>query len=320
MNDKIKELNNTNKINIMCLGIQNRPPSLDFLKDLFVNFDDLNINIIARNLDKYEYKCPNVYKFELCSTFLMFELIKKSHYVLCLDNPLNPEPIMNSISAAIPKALSYGCRLIIPEIWQSYYNFKSIITYKDNYLQKNGNTKLILDKYTNIEVIYNELYNYVSHKNRIFDEIINLKILLDTNLKLNKSLNTIYSNIINNIYLEKPNILVDKTTNLNLNDISILSLDFREIHCNLNIKLNNCNIYNNINYNYILEPILFILDINNSDIINDLKLLSNRNFNDILIFNNIKNDNNIREIITKYYNKYFFYYIYENILILISQK
>ena len=167
-NQKKKILLN-NKINVSCIGAQNIPPSTLFLKDLFTNFNEINFHIVARHIP-YNYNSSNIntYIFPSCND--MFNIINKSDYILCIEIP-NTDTKSNCISGAIPLSFSYGCQLLIPKIWQDYYNFKSSISYLDNHVQNNGNSKLTLSKNINLDNIYNELYEIINHRNNIFDNI-----------------------------------------------------------------------------------------------------------------------------------------------------
>jgi len=168
-NDKLKTL--TNKIIVSCIGIQNRPPSTLFLRDLFINFDEIEFNIIARYIP-HKYNSNNIYTYTNPPPQIMFNIIKKSHYILCIDIPHNINSKSNSISGSIPLSFSYGCNLILPEIWQKYYNFKSSISYLDNHVQNNGQSKLTLSKNINLDNIYNELYELINHRNNVFNNIL----------------------------------------------------------------------------------------------------------------------------------------------------
>ena len=164
--NKIEYLKKTDNINVMCIGIQNRPPSILFLKKLFLNFDNINFHIISRNINELLYKdFTNIKTYLFCPTKIMFELVKKAHYILCIDNPYNSEPIENSMSGAIPISFSYGCNLIIPKTWQTNYKFKSIIEY-------NEYTRLTLQQNIPLNLIYDELNNLICHKNKVFDNIL----------------------------------------------------------------------------------------------------------------------------------------------------
>ena len=305
--DKKKYLENINEINVMCIGIQNRPPSINFLKDLFTNFENIDFHIIARHLTKEIYEnYENIKIYPFCNTILMFNLIKTTQYILCLENPDNPEPIANSMSGAIPKAFSYGCNLIIPSKWQHHYNFKSCIEYNDNLLQKNGQSNITLSNTIPLDLIYDEAYYYISHRNTLFDTILKNK--------LPKLFNKYF------LSLPSPNILIVDTCTNEISDE--LCYQYREIHINSDIsdftEKSNCYIYNIIDYNKIQEPFIRIFE--NYDILDEIDCISKRIFRDIVIIkdNALPNINEIKNIYNK--NKYCIYYTFENKIIIIPQK
>ena len=168
-NEKKYILDNEIKINILILG-SIPDNTIDILKEYIINFDDINFYIISRGIDhifnKDKYKNIYIYKPEnnnFCPTNIVLNLLKKCHYVFCSDNIRNPEYEKNKITGAIPLSFSFGCQLIIPKNWQSYYNFKSIIVYND---------KLLLEKYINLDLIYDERDEIINHKNNTIDKII----------------------------------------------------------------------------------------------------------------------------------------------------
>ena len=99
---------------------------------------------------------------------------QKCDYLLCIYNTNNLYQIADSITGAIPLGLSFGCQLIIPSIWNKYYNFKSCIEYNDSFNQINGKSVLMAKKHNllSLSLIYDELKNYIMHKNNIFNNII----------------------------------------------------------------------------------------------------------------------------------------------------
>jgi len=316
IDEKYKYLENCSNINITCIGVQNRPVSISFLQELFVNFTDITFHIIARYIDLQLYEgYNNVHIYVNCDTNIMFDIIKKSHYILCCEHPTNPEPRNNSMSAAIPIAFSNGCNLIIPSLWQKHYNLKSIIEYNDNFLQQNGQTKLLLKKDVILDSSYNELYDLISHRNLLFDKILKIKYN-----SINKIPNNIYSNILYNLNLQIPNVLITNEYE------NIFSYDFREIHINNtlfnnifknNIKINYCYLYYNIDYNKINEPVIWIINSNNN--IKDIELFSLRKYKDIIIINN--NNEQLNDIINIYNkNKYCVSYLFDNKIFIIPQK
>ena len=301
---KSLEISN-NKIKILCIGIQNRPPNIEFLYNLFENFKELEFHIIARFFDTNYNSYKNIYTYELCPTNIMFDLAKKSNYILCIDNPLNPFPIANSISGAIPIAFSYGCQLIIPYTWHQCYNFKSSIFY-------NENTKLTLMNNCNLDIIYNELYDLVLHRNKLFDNIFK------KNIKQNNMIYNWQANILSLIDYPIPSIYFSINNNLNDSQIINLQNDFREIHYlnNNQYILNKNYVYNHYDFNIINQlndAVLF--EINDTEQLNIIHILGKRNHKDIIILNKC----DINEIIN-IYNRQCIYYNYEDKIILISQR
>ena len=321
-NNKLKLLNAQDKINVTCIGIQNRPPSVQFLKDLFSNFDNINFHIIARSLLDIYNGYPNIFTFINPSPQIMFDIVKSSEYILCVEYPINPNPKSNSMSGAIPISYSYGCQLIIPQLWQRYYNFKNVISYCDNHVQNNGQTIIELTKNINLDLIYNELYNIISHRNNVFDNILVNNIINYNNDSWYHILCKLFNFKVPKVFM---NINYDNTNY----DFSNIKNDFREIHI-VNNHIHNNNIFsitdyifthnnselNNLIYDINNNMIIYFTNINN-DLFNDIKLLGKRNYSDILIFDNL-NESDINNIIN-IYNKYCIHYIVDNKIIIISQ-
>jgi hypothetical protein len=325
--DKIKLLENNDKIIVSCIGMQNQPPNIQFLRDLFSNFDDIEFNILAREI-KYQYEnVPNVKIFENTNSNNIIDIVKKSHYMLCIGDSNNTDPIKLSMSASIPMSFTFGCKIIIPYTWNEFYNLKSVIEYKDEIIQKNGLTKIILTKQTLLNDIYDELYDLVSHKNKIFDNCISL---IDNNFTKKLENTTIHSQVSTQLNLIKPNIFLS-IGNINNNDLSIIQNEFRMIHIFSNdiIKNNDSNYVYFHNYDDIKkivckinEPIYVYIDILNENIIIKLlKLLSKRTYSDQIVFNNYDKITNYFELYKKIYNRYnVVYYTSENKIIIIPQK
>ena len=106
--DKIKILEETPTIHVVCIGIQNLPPSGKFLKELSTNFESITFHIIARAIKPIYGNYSNIKTYEKCSTLQMMELLKVARYVLCLENPTNLHPHANSMSGSIPLAFNSG--------------------------------------------------------------------------------------------------------------------------------------------------------------------------------------------------------------------
>jgi hypothetical protein len=320
--EKSNLLEKNSSINICCIGIQNRPPDIDFLKILFKDFEKIQFHLIARFFTNKFDEYNNIHIYENCPTSVMFNLIKQSHYILCINNNDNSFPIADSISGAVPLAFSYGCKLILPYIWNQYYNFKSCITYYDPTIQKNGTTELDLlnDKnLNNLDNIYDELYKLILHRNKLFDTLIKNKI--DKPLLYNKEY--LYIKILLILNYPLPNIIININNNMEYQNLLDLKSYFREIH---NFNNNNDNNENDNHYIFYYNDYNNItnlsdsalIDINNNDTNIDkdiLILLSYRNYKDVIIFNNTNNINNL----LKYYNRYYILYTYEDKIIIIPQ-
>lgn len=329
MNEKYNIINNEEKISVACIG-QNVPPSGEYLKNLFENFEEINFYVVSRILNKSFDDYQNIYCYKNCSTEIMMDIFKKSSYVLCFDNPNGPDYINTNITAAVPLSFNNGCQLIMPSFWQVFYNFNSCLTY--------DNSKLLLPKIPPLELIYDELYDLQSHRNRVFDKALNIKY---PNLNLTKPINCWYSNLVNILKLYRPNIFIE-SLNFSESNIDNVIIDFRDkygIYYNENQYIDNKNKYinernifihfqneNQYKLEYILknmaEPILFSLDIFNN---NDLHIIGKRHFKDIIVINNftlLKNmDDNIIVKLIKNYNRQSTFYICENDkLILLPQR
>lgn len=310
-------LSNEDRIHVICIGIQNRP-SIEFLQILFEDFDKIEFHVIARTLD-YDYDLPNIHTYLNCSTIKMFELLSIARYVLCIENPNNLNPQCNSISGAIPLSFNFGCQLILPITWQRFYNFKSIITYNDPIFQNNGITKIKLEKDIPLDIIYNELYDLVSHKNKVLDELINININFSDNW---------LCKLFNILGLKKLHVLIITSQNENPIDLNIN--DFREIHyiennynnyndyslkykndMNINLYHNEVNIIKKLNYK-IKEPVIFYLNLN-KNIYYELSQIGKRHHNDIVIINNCDENNINAKKIIQSYNRLCLYYFCSDI-------
>jgi len=166
INEKLNILQNENKINVAVLG-KNQPNSFNLLKNLFINFSDINFYLIGKEIDNvkeiFKYN-DNVKIYNNCLTIIMLNILKKCHYVLCLDIFKSEHYTKQAISASIPLSFSFGCQLIIPQHWQIYYNFKSIISYETN--------ELLLSKNINLDYIYEEQNDLISHRNNMFNKCL----------------------------------------------------------------------------------------------------------------------------------------------------
>lgn len=333
-NEKIYYVKQSEKINVCCIGIQNVPPNVDYLRNLFTNFESIEFHIIARKIEtKDKLINSNIKILENYSTIEMMNLMKSIDYILCLENPKNLNPQKNCISGSIPLAFNFLIRLIIPNTWQQNYSFNSVLSYDDNVLQKSLNqTKLTLEKLEEkmIYNINNELVFNISHRNNVFDKAIKTKFpkfkhdILKNAESENKSL---FYRINKFLELDKYDCLVS----LNGENIEIETMNyFREIKIFTSDYMTN---YQNINFHKIElfdqivskieEHIIFNFFIlkpeNLSDseylerILGCLNLISKRNFQDMIILygdneiiNKINNSLKLNKEASKYIieNKY----------------
>lgn len=339
--DKLNLIENK-KIKIASVG-QFIIPSAIYLKNIFENVEDLEFHVVCRNnniiknfnFDRYKYNNINIIVHLDMNTQDMINLIKECSYVFCntvidIFNPetelkYNDDKKIKSMSGIIPIALSYGCQLILPLSWQLNYNFKSAIVYNDNIISHteiiNNIIKIKLKNQSKetLDIVYDELYEFISYKNIHFDKILRLK----NNMFVYNINNTCwFSQVCNKLNILKPNVFIETGTYLG-DGITTVKNDFREIH---SIELNE-NYYNDALLKFkddknvimylgdsakvmdkiiykINEPILFYLDAyllenktnNCSPLLEELTLIGKRSFIDIIIINNI-------QIITNSYSK-----------------
>ena len=149
---------------------------------------------------------------------LVKSLMNDGHTVVCADvKPLEnwfqkfdsnnnfsldlKEYEKQKMSGVLPLSFSYGCQLIIPESWNKFYSFTSAIEY-------NKTTKILLNKNTNLDDIYNELYVLQNHKQDIISNILNIPKKYDIPI----------INFINDLGFKIPLILIDFKSNINLEE------------------------------------------------------------------------------------------------------
>jgi hypothetical protein len=81
-------------------------------------------------MDKYVKSiCVKTELCEECETERMYSLLKRSHYMLILTDSDNF--VHQSCSGTIGLAFSTGCRLIMPRIYNTDYQFRSVLYYED---------------------------------------------------------------------------------------------------------------------------------------------------------------------------------------------
>lgn len=251
--DKLNLIENK-KIKIVSVG-QFLIPSAIYLKNIFENVEDLEFHVICRNnkvtrnfnFERYKYKNINIIVHIDMDTLDMINLIKECSYVFCnksidlfnleTETKYNEDKKYKSMSGVIPIALSYGCQLILPLSWQLNYNFKSAIVYNDNILSHKEiinnipKIKLVNQTKEKLDIIYNELYELISHKNIHFDKILRLK---NSMFVYNINNTCWFSQVCNKLNILKPNVFIETGTYLG-NGIIAVKNDFREVH---SIELN----------------------------------------------------------------------------------
>lgn len=302
----------SNKITILLLGTRHIPKSIDLLKNLFINFNQIEFIIISRyilnnNVNFKDYENIKVYKY--CPVDKMIDILKNTDYVLCLN--YEKTYINETMSGCIPLAFSFGCQLIIPKEWELVYNYKSCIIYDET-------TTLNLTKNNNLNLIYEDNERLINHRNNMLNNFLkinnniygknNLINITLKNLKLNIPLILIYSDI-------------ELKININeyINDYNIIYIiidNYNYIYDDNKIRLYNIDFINKLNI--IKEPILYLIN-NNKYIENELKKLGKRHYQDIILIHNIYNYD--LEKLIKIYNKYVhIYYLTNNYIILYSFK
>ena len=227
--EKKEIINKNNRIQVVCIGVQNVPPSPDFLIQLFNNFCDIDFHVVGRIINVDYTNFPNIYVHTKCHVEQMMELMKKSSHVLLINKPENNQPISNSMSGAIPLALSYNCQMIIPSLWQVYYNFKTSITYENTLTQNNNNnTRLTLSKTIPHDLINDELYAMIEQRNCIYDNILRKK-QDDIFIMSEKQCNSWFTKVFNALHIEKINTFVETGTYLGDGIVNVKD-HFRDIH------------------------------------------------------------------------------------------
>lgn len=159
--EKINYLNKTQRNIVTCIGeVQPEPGELE---QIFSNFNELEFIIIGRVTQRHYATYPNVIYREKYYDYTFYDTIKKSSYILCMENFKN---ILDSASGAISLSFTFGCRLIIPDTWNPHYNFRTSLQHSHN-----KEYKLHLDALSDevLSEIYKEQHDIVMRRNYIFD-------------------------------------------------------------------------------------------------------------------------------------------------------
>jgi hypothetical protein len=274
------QLLSTDKIIVTCIG--KMIPPQEILKSLIVNFDSIEFNLVGRKIN-FVFDSPNIHVYKNLDVTKMMTLIQSSDYLFCYNQNDNDYAKL-AISGSIPLAFNHGCRLIMPKSWNSYYNFKSALTYDIN-------DKITLIKNNNLEQIYSELWELISHRNEVFDNVFK------------KKFDNYSNNLTSNCFLSKISKLLNKPNYNTLVCFDLIipdfSNDFRELHF-INSSDNQNKIKkNNIYYHIInqttqllltkiLGPSIFCLSSQNPNLELIFKMLQLRHYKDILIIINPK--------------------------------
>ncbi len=307
-NYKKNIIENNNQINITCVG-NTYPRSIYLLKKLFINFEQINFNIITRKYNKELDGYDNIKIHNKCPTDKMIEIIINSNYIYCSEYSTDYENLM--MSAIIPISFSFGCQLIIPESWNKYYSFTSCIEY-------NENSKLEVSKCSDVDNVMDELYILLRQKQKVFSNV----------LFNNNSYSFPIINFISKYNLKVPNILIDINSDI---DIIECKKYFIEIHTLKNHDHNGLYIYD---YNDEKQMLNFLNTMISDDVIiflnfthykNNIKKLikiiqnSKRLYNDILVIQNLNKEDDIVYTLKKATKKIVWHEFFDNNLIIMPQ-
>jgi len=241
-----------------------------YKKHFLKNYNEIEFHIISRKI-KYNYKSSNIFLHENCTTDEMYEILKETSFIFCIKSSVK-EYYDTKLSAVIPLGLSYGCQIIMPNEWYRFYNFYSVISYTDN-------TTFFINNDYNFDIVYDELYNLIEHKNNTYNKLINQR----------------------EIYISYPELYILKI-------FDIYNIKPLNIYFGINNKLKDyfkCSFFNDDELENINEPAFIYLD----QIDKYYNIISKRKYKDIIICNINNNINNINIKITKmkfidiYYNK-----------------
>jgi len=129
--------------------------------NMIKNFEDYNYIFIDRNLDTFldvSFKLYKNFKFyNSISTIDLIQILKESDYIFITDIA---NKIVDKISGSIPLALNCLCTLIMPIEMNKYYNYKSVITYKNE-------INITLPNY---DSVFKDLEDQIEIRNKIFDK------------------------------------------------------------------------------------------------------------------------------------------------------
>jgi len=162
--DKQKILIQNQKIIITCIGIIYGDTDMEsiFKKYFIKDYNNIEFHIISRKIS-YNYESSNIFTHENCNTNIMYEILKNTNYIFCINSV--KEYCDTKLSACIPLGISFGCQIIMPMDWYRFYNLNSVISYNENSI-------FSLKKVCNLDIVYNELDELIEHKNNIYNKLI----------------------------------------------------------------------------------------------------------------------------------------------------
>lgn len=159
--------------NFVIIGGQDNSTDMKILKIIINSNPEAQVHVIGRKIDKRISSFPNVIVHQNCDATTMYELCYKSQYIL-LCKSLDSQYYKKIMSGSIPIAFNTGCMLVIPEEFNTLYNFSSALTYN----QSDKNIVLPLD--VDIDKVYAERHKLIQHRDMIFNNIIKSNPPLDT--------------------------------------------------------------------------------------------------------------------------------------------
>lgn len=152
----IEDKKRISKNNVILLG--KNVDSFDIKK--IVDYEKYNFILCARKIERKFVEFKNVTCYEEISTEDMIDFLKISDYVLVTDTN---DHIAKSMSGCIPLALDCLCTLVMSEKMAKYYNLNSVITFNDDKIKLTN---------VNYKKVDNDLKNYISKRDEIFDRYL----------------------------------------------------------------------------------------------------------------------------------------------------
>ena len=168
--DKQQIISTNKRIQVVCIGYNSTPKSSDNLRGIFTNFDEIDFHIVNHYIHYRYDDVINIKEYVDASVEVMTDLLRKADYVLCLQNNNQKDYIHDTMSAAIPLAFNFGCRLIMPASWKDSYKYTSPIQYTYS------ETTLTLTSINShaIQNVLQERDRLIAYRNVVFKGIMKL--------------------------------------------------------------------------------------------------------------------------------------------------